>query len=293
MNTPRAVRFIPRLLNIVVLVVSGTYLLVYLYRWEWNRAVISGMFFIAAEIALATSLILAQLRRQATATESMTAQTITDVNAATRPQSFAWLTRNDRMGVFIPVLLGAGVILSALAYLVERIAGAVAGPTVDRHSARLMALDLPLGSQAARVRQSSSPLPSRARRRASRTLGWLVASAAALVLIVAGIDVLADATQSRLSEQEATTGTTTVVLDVDQKNLLRSDTDLAEALWAVCRSVATPDASLERVRLVGGDRVEVVIRPVMGELRRRRVFGCFEDAVIDRVDVDVVGWSER
>lgn len=293
MNAPRVVRFIPRLLNTVVLGVSGTYLLVYLYRWEWNRAVISGMFFIAAEIALATSLILAQLRRQATATESMTAQTITDVNAATRPQSFAWLTSNDRLGVFIPVLLGAGVILSALAYIVERIASAVAGPTVDRHSARLMGLDLPLGPQPAPAQRSRLAGPSSARRRASRTLGWLVGAAAALVLIVAGIDVLADATQSRLSEQEATTGTTTVVLNVDQKNLLRSDTDLAEALWVVCRSVATPDASLARVRLVGGDRVEVVIRPAMGELRRRRVFGCFEDAVIDRVDVNVVGWSEQ
>jgi hypothetical protein len=293
MNSPGVVRFIPRLLNVVVLFVSGAYLLVYLYRWEWNRAVISGMFFIAAEIALATSLILAQLRRQATATESMTARTITDVNAAKPAQSFAWLARNDRMGVFIPVLLGAGVILSALAYLVERIAGAVAGPTVDRHSARLMGLDLPLGAQPSHAQRSSSPRPSRARGRASGTLGWLVAAAAALVLVVAGIDVLADATQSRLSEHEATSGSTTVVLDVDQKNLLRPDADLAEALWVVCRSVATPDASLERVRPVGGDKVEVVIRPAMGELRRRRVFGCFEDAVIDRVDVDVVDWSER
>ena len=34
-----------------VAAISGTYLVVYLYRWEWNRAVISGVFFLAAEIA--------------------------------------------------------------------------------------------------------------------------------------------------------------------------------------------------------------------------------------------------
>lgn len=290
MSAARVARFVPRLLNVVVLIVSGIYLLVYLYRWEWNRAVISGIFFIAAEIALATSLVITELRRRTTIAETVTARTITDANAAKPPQSFAWLTRNDRLGVFIPVLLGAGVILSALAYVVERVAGAVVGPTVDQHTARLVRLDLPLqthedGAIAAR---SSAPRPARP----ARAVAWLVAGAATLLLIVAGIDVLADATQSRLSEQEATTGTTRVVLDVDQKNLQRSDVDLAEALWVVCRSVATPDASLERVRSIGADRVELVMQPAMGELRRRRVFGCFEDAVIDRVAVGVVTWTE-
>jgi hypothetical protein len=288
-SAARVARFVPRLLNIVVLVVSGIYLLVYLYRWEWNRAVISGIFFIAAEIALATSLVLTELRRRTTIAETVTARTITDANAAKPPQSFAWLTRNDRLGVFIPVLLGAGVILSALAYVVERIAGAVVGPTVDQHTARLVRLDLPLQADDDRVVTARSSLP---RSRPARAVAWLVAGAATLLLLVAGVDVLADATQSRLSEQEATTGTTRVVLDVDQKNLQRSDVDLAEALWVVCRSVATPDASLERVRSIGADRVELVIQPAMGELRRRRVFGCFEDAVIDRVAVGVVTWTE-
>ena len=46
---------IPRLVVGVVLTLAGAYLLIYLSRWEWNRAIILGLFFVAAEVALATS----------------------------------------------------------------------------------------------------------------------------------------------------------------------------------------------------------------------------------------------
>jgi hypothetical protein len=280
----RVVRFLPRLLNIVVLVVSGAYLLVYLYRWEWNRAVISGIFFISAEIALATSLVLTELRRRPIGGDPTVARAITEANAHRVRRPFDWLTRNDRLGVFIPVLLGAGVLLSALAYVVERIAGSFVGPTVDQRTARLMELDLPLGS---RGTAPSVPAPHPVPRMA-RAVAWLAAIAATTLLVGAGIDVLADATQSRLEEQEATTGTTRVTLEIAQKNLGLADADLAEALWIVCRSVAPPGAGLERVHSRDDGRVELVLHPAMGELRRRRVFGCLQDAVIDRVRVAVV-----
>ena len=45
-------RVASRLLLVGVLVASGGYVLVYLYRWEWNRALMAGVFFLAAEIAL-------------------------------------------------------------------------------------------------------------------------------------------------------------------------------------------------------------------------------------------------
>ena len=62
---------------------------------------------------------------------------------ALRPRgpTFAWLTRTDRSNVFIPVLLGAGAVLSALAWVVERVARATAGrapkpasPVISVHS---------------------------------------------------------------------------------------------------------------------------------------------------------------
>ena len=32
--------------------VLGAYVFVYLYRWEWNRALFAGVLFVAAEVAL-------------------------------------------------------------------------------------------------------------------------------------------------------------------------------------------------------------------------------------------------
>ncbi len=47
----------------VVLAASGAYMFVYLYRWEWNRTLIAGMFFIAAEIGLIGAAILERLKK--------------------------------------------------------------------------------------------------------------------------------------------------------------------------------------------------------------------------------------
>jgi hypothetical protein len=58
---------------------------------------------------------------------------------------FAWLRdAQSRTSVFIPVLLGAGVLLSAAAWLVERIARASGSGTVDlSHSEILSPLLVP------------------------------------------------------------------------------------------------------------------------------------------------------
>jgi hypothetical protein len=41
-----------RLLSAVVLLASGAYVFIYLVRWEWNRALIAGLFFQAVEMVL-------------------------------------------------------------------------------------------------------------------------------------------------------------------------------------------------------------------------------------------------
>jgi hypothetical protein len=131
-----------RLLLGVVLVVSGAYLLIYLYRWEWNRAIISGIFFVAAEVALATAMILRRLRalEQRTASPQQPSPPVLERLRSTpvdRPDPFAWLkTHDSRVGVFVPVLLGAGAILSAFAYVVERVGEATALPALDQRLAR-------------------------------------------------------------------------------------------------------------------------------------------------------------
>ena len=65
--------------------------------------------------------------------------------APAAPDRFAWLRpRNDQFGVFVPVLMGAGFLLSGIAWLVERLARATARPTLERRlAARLDTLMLP------------------------------------------------------------------------------------------------------------------------------------------------------
>src|SRR5262245_95764 len=48
---------------LVVMTASGWYVFVYLYRWEWNRALVSGVLFIAAEIALLGAVVLDRMSK--------------------------------------------------------------------------------------------------------------------------------------------------------------------------------------------------------------------------------------
>ena len=56
-------RRVAALLGAVALVASGVYTVVYLYRWEWHRAIIAGVLFVGTEVALATAAILLRLRK--------------------------------------------------------------------------------------------------------------------------------------------------------------------------------------------------------------------------------------
>lgn len=134
---------IAKLFGVVVLAASGAYVFVYLYRWEWNRALISAAFFLAAELALFSSAILDRLRQLDAKLDDAARRT--DVARqhlkATAPPArdhFDWLepSKTNELSVFVPVLLGAGVVLSALAWLVERVSKATAGAAMEDALAR-------------------------------------------------------------------------------------------------------------------------------------------------------------
>jgi hypothetical protein len=178
------------LAGLVTLAAAGWYVFVYLARWEWNRALMAGLLFVAAEIGLLGLLLfdrLARLERRVeqrlerssgvsrpdrsydTAPEALEPTAGPDgagtgrddpapvgpdprilgrVRAAAPPprQPFAWLDPTDRMSVFVPVLLGAGVLLSGAAWLVERVARLTGGAALERRlAARLDVLALPPG----------------------------------------------------------------------------------------------------------------------------------------------------
>ena len=129
---------LPSLLGVVVLVASGLYFFVYLWRWEWNRALVAGVLFLAAEVGLATVLVLQRIRRLTTSARPETVARIRETAPPPRDY-FAWLRPKGEMGVFVPVLMGVGAVASVLAWLVERLARSTAGPVLEQGLAGRMA----------------------------------------------------------------------------------------------------------------------------------------------------------
>jgi hypothetical protein len=291
-----ATAVLPRLLTVVVLVTSGVYLLVYLYRWEWNRALVSGVFFLAAQMALGFSVLFRRLRaienhleeasrHEVRALPSMATQRLR-ATPVDHPNPFAWLAPQEgRLGVFVPVLLGAGVMLSALAYVVERTAQLTAAPGVDRRlSRRLDVLAPPPGG----LTDSGPPLlqPPPARRR-SRL--WPAAGAVlAIGGLVLAIDAIADATQSR-PDDSPRPAETVISLVIQHRGEAPSALVAGEALWSSCRpTLVDEQPSRADVVAVADARVDLVLVPGVSELAERRLVGCLADLQIDLIQAAVV-----
>jgi hypothetical protein len=150
------VRKIPVIILVLTLLASGSYVFVYLNRWEWTRAQFVGMVFIAAEVALAAWVVMQRLQRiERRVIESrddvseMLDQSVLLRIRQSRPDydRFAWLRESmSRTNVFITMVVGGGVLLSGLAWLVDKIASRTAVPSGERALAReLRSIALPAG----------------------------------------------------------------------------------------------------------------------------------------------------
>ena len=116
------------LAGIATLLLGAVYMIVSLNRWEWNRALFFGLIVLIAEVGLATALILRRIGQ--TKTDRDIDPAVLAVLRETRPprpNRFEWLEPN-RTNVFITFLVGGGVILSGIAWLVDRIAANTATP---------------------------------------------------------------------------------------------------------------------------------------------------------------------
>lgn len=271
-------------------VASGIYLFVYLFRWEWHRALVAGVLFVGAEIALASAAILDRLRSienritagagAAPAAAPADPETIDRLREA-QPEartSFDWLTRQGgEMSVFVPLLLGAGVVLSGLAWVVERLARVTAGPVMERGLAlRLAPLSLPAGVFA------GAPAPA-ARRRS--VVPHVLAAVVAVGLATSGLDALADASQNRPDAKVAGTASS-VVVQVNPGSA-RGPLAATEALWGACTTQVGGEYHLLGVTDLGRGLVQVVVEPRVGKYAERRLRGCFGDAVTDRIQARV------
>jgi hypothetical protein len=142
------VKIIAWLAGIGTLLAGAMYMVVSLNRWEWNRALFFGLIVVIAEIGLATGLILRRLARLEYERGSDPA--VARILRETRPPSpdrFAWLRDSGQgLNVFITFLVGGGVLISAVAWLVDRVASNTSSPAGEESLARqLESISYPAG----------------------------------------------------------------------------------------------------------------------------------------------------
>ncbi len=136
---------VPAVILALTLVAAGAYIAIYLDRWEWTRALFVTMVFVIAEVALLGLLITQRLQRIEARFDAEHAER-TDLFddgvllrlRQTRPEydRFAWLRESmTQTNVFITMVVGGGVLLSGLAWLIDKIAGRTITATRERQLA--------------------------------------------------------------------------------------------------------------------------------------------------------------
>ncbi len=282
-----------------VLAATGAYVLVYLFRWEWHRAIITGVFFLAAELAVAVMVVLRKItgleeRLEALAAGAARDRAVPDPMLlerlrATAPEAskpFAWLDPGSTTtNVFLPFLLGVGAVASALAWIVEHVARRTAVPVLERRlAASLAPLALPVGGL---VGVGEAPVATVPPRRRARTVALVAVGAVGSLVATAGIDLVADAIQTRPDARSDDVHTT---IDVQLRGAAASQHAARRAgdLWGTCSHVLHSRAAGATIEAVDVALVTIRVPTDIGSHGQHRLRGCLEDAVVDRVQASVV-----
>jgi hypothetical protein len=134
------VKIIAWLAGIGTLAASALYMVVSLNRWEWNRALFFGLIVLIAEVGLATAAILRRLNRLERSHHEVLDPMLREILRANRPprrDRFAWLKESpSQMNVFITFLVGGGVVLSLVAWIVDRVASSTSTAAGEQRLAR-------------------------------------------------------------------------------------------------------------------------------------------------------------
>lgn len=290
---------------------AGTYLVIYLYRWQWQRAMICGVLLLVVEVMLFGLVVLARLSRieerlrdsdrRQRETAARQDDALARLRAApgpdeaaggTREGRFRWLDEPaERTYVFVPVLMVAGVALSGIAWVVQKVASATARPAERRLAGRLAVLTAPDPAAPGDLEDlppvGAPPSP----RRAARLTAVGVVGAALLAALVVG---LADLTQTRAEEADESAATSVVVqVDLRDKSMDEARRSLAaRQVWERCRDSTSVPLNHASLGDLGDGLYAGVVRPALTDHDRRRLRGCLEDATLERVSLTVVGMGD-
>ncbi|MER5211589.1 hypothetical protein ABT063_13645 [Streptomyces sp. NPDC002838] len=283
---------------------AGTYLVVYLYRWQWQRALLSGVLLVVIEVMLLGLVMLGRLTRieerlrDSDRRQRELAARQDDVLARLReapepePRGgarFRWLEEPaERTYVFVPVLMVTGVVLSGLAWVVQRIASVTARPAERRLAGRLAVLAAPDPSAHDDLEDLPSLDAGRSRGRTARVAAVGVVGLALLGSLVVG---LADLTQTReeaANESEATS--VLVQVDLRGTDMTAERRSLAaKQVWERCRDSTSVPLRHAALGDLGDGMFAGVVRPALTDHDQLRLRGCLEDATLERAHLTVVG----
>ncbi|MFC4499222.1 MULTISPECIES: hypothetical protein [Streptomyces] len=305
---------------------AGTYLIIYLYRWQWQRAVICGVLLLVVEVLLFGIVLLGRLSRieerlresdrRQRERDARQEDVVARLRQAPRERAevrFRWLEDPaDRTYVFVPVLMVTGVLLSGLAWVVQKIASATAKPAERRLAGRLAVLSAPpdpswsydpvtnpygpahlddgpaLVDDLPQTVSRASRASRTSRRRTARVAVVGVVGAALTAALVAG---LADLTQTR-GEERNFNEATSLVVQVDMRGPDATDARrslAAEQIWERCRDSTSVPLRHTTLGALGDGVFAGVVRPALTAHDRMRLRGCLEDATLDRTHLTVVG----
>ncbi|MDX2599346.1 hypothetical protein PV379_48190 [Streptomyces caniscabiei] len=274
---------------------AGVYFVVYLYRWQWQRAILSGVLLLIVGVLLLGLVLLGRLARiEERIRESERRQQdalarLRQTHTRERGDRFRWLEDPaSRTYVFVPVLLITGVVLSGIAWLVQRIASVTARPAAERHLAgRLAVLTSPDPAPDADLEDTAAPGFGRRRGRVAR----LVTVGVGVGLLVSLVVGLADLTQTRKEERNGAEATS-VLVKVDMRGVPTSaerQSMAASQAWERCRNSTSVPLRRTTLGELGDGLFAGVVRPSLTDHDRLRLRGCLEDADVDRAHLTVVG----
>ncbi|MFE9024088.1 hypothetical protein ACFYNL_36830 [Streptomyces sp. NPDC007808] len=282
---------------------AGTYLVIYLYRWQWQRALICGVLLLVVEVLLFGLVTLGRLnrieerlrdsdrrQREWDARQEDVLTRLREPEAAREERRFRWLDDPaDRAYVFVPVLMVAGVLLSALAWVVQKVASATARPAERHLAGRLAVLAAPDPAVSGDL-EDLPPLGG-TRWRTARLAAVTTVCVALLATLVVG---LADLTQTRKGEANGHEATS-VLLRVDLREPRVSAEGRALAarqIWESCRHSTSAPLRHAPLGDLGNGMFAGVVRPALRDHDVMRLRGCLEDATLERAHLTVVTVSD-
>lgn len=276
---------------LAVLGVSGGYTIGYLFSWQWMRAQIAGLAFVAALVVVSALAVMARIRRLERRLDALLPVAAAgarspQVDVEPRPD-FRWLStattapallaipllgglRPPDGSVFIPVFLATGLVVAGLASVVERISAL-------RHGGAAVVAPRP-------PVPTGKPRPSDIR---PFVLVPLI-SAAVVAAVVVGLW-----RTTHYRSEPIGPGVTTLVVDVSRSTPEGETWNVSrgEAV-AVVGEFCTVHAGVD-VRLVGvapgrAGSTLLRVRPLLDAAARERFSGCLQDAILDRHSLTVL-----